>query len=142
MFKFAKITLLALAAFLVLGFSITVNAGKPTQNQTMMSAPLHGNLLFTCVATNLTDRAMSAEFHYINESGVDYGSGCPEDCDPADKISIAAGETGKTSWLAVASTGEIAHCVINWVGDPNDLRASFCHSPFLTYESNICFELF
>lgn len=35
MFKYAKITLLALAAFLVLGFSITANAAKPTPVEVM-----------------------------------------------------------------------------------------------------------
>jgi len=39
MFKFAKITLLALAVFLVLGFSITANAGPPTPNVNVVNTP-------------------------------------------------------------------------------------------------------
>jgi len=145
MSKFAKITLLTLAAFLLLGFSITVNAAKPAQGQEMMSAPIEHNGFFTCMATNLSDRQIDVTFRYIGQDGFNYGKGCTS-CNQFLPVTIDSGDTGHTSWVPPGSfPGNInaAHCVINWEGKPNDVRASFCVLKFTAELASFsfCYEL-
>ena len=121
MFKYAKITLLILAAFLVLGFSITVNAAKPPSEQIINSGPIYGYST-NCMASNTTDRpieiAVDTTYALIQGSGV-Y-------------------KHNQTTWTLTANGGMhlniafdvsgqiIAHCNIRWIGHPGEVRATMC----------------
>ena len=134
MSKYAKFTLLTLAAFLVLGFSITVNAAPPwledNKPQMMKSAPLSGTS-FYCHGTNQTDSTISVTWEFVEKNG--------------DSVPLTGPiDPGNTSTLQWGPGSKIVHCVISWEGQPSDFRASFCAFGGATNYTQpaICLELF
>ena len=112
MSKFTKITLLALAAFLVLGFSITANAAKPDKNHTLTGAPLFGNGVY-CAVANMTEEAIAVNWDiYLSD-----GSKVLDDGYTVDAHAIGGNGT------AIPPTA--AYCVVSWYGQKG-LRGTFC----------------
>ena len=114
MFKYAKITLLALAAFLVLGFSITVNAAKPDRQHEMTTPPLRG-ILITCNASNLTAEPLEVYFDLPNQDG-DITQGLS---------TIPAGSVG--GWTQSNSQMySWTYCTLSWYGQKDDVKGTIC----------------
>jgi len=133
MFKFARITLLALAAFFVLGFSITANAEPPwlaDKEQMMKSAPLKG-VSFRCMANNQTDSTIEVTWHFVEKEGT---------FEPHSPSDIDAGHTVTANWGSELKT---IHCAISWVGRASDFRATFCaYETTARTRTTGCLELF
>ena len=68
MSKFAKFALLTLAAFLLIGFSITAVAAKPDKNHTLTGAPLFGNGIY-CAVANMTEEAIAVNWDIYLSDG-------------------------------------------------------------------------
>ena len=129
MSRITKIVLLTMAAFLVLGFSVTAYADKPDKPQVMRSAAIPG-YWHNCNATNIADREIFVTWKLLSESGFEQD----------DKTEwIPAGET----YSLVRITGTFSRCVISWVGQPGEIRGSFC-SYYANNPANIgaCLDLF
>jgi len=115
MSKFVKIALLALAAFLVLGFSVTANAGKPDKQQMIMSSPIYG------------------ELHYCSMVWLN-----PDTPDLERKATITLhGWASTLVWTDFVFLYDFpfafntfdnysTYCKIEWVGQPSDIRATLC----------------
>ena len=133
MYKYAKFTLLTLAAFLLLGFSVMVNAEPPwlaDKEQVIISAPLLGTN-FHCLPFNMSNSPIQFTTHFIDLNGVDHSF----------SETIAPGETWWDQWdnkLVLT----IVHCEISWTGQPGDFKASFCSIDVASYTDAVCFELF
>ena len=113
MSKFAKFALLTLAAFLLIGFSITAVAAKPDKNHTLAGAPLFGNGIY-CAVANMTEEAIAVNWDiYLSD-----GSKVLDDTYTVDAHAIgAAGDS-------IPPTA--AYCVVSWHGQKGDLLGTFC----------------
>jgi hypothetical protein len=130
MSKFAKITLLTLAAFLVLGFSIAANAAKPEFNQVLRSAPIPGLSGFSCAATNLSDSEIEINIVITSSTGF---------VETNEYVDVDAGLTEQER----ADGPGTFRCTINWTGNPNDFVASFCsYENAGAIQGIVCLELF
>ena len=132
MSKFAKITLLTLAAFLVLGFSITAYAAKPDKPQVISSAPLHGSS-FWCTALNLTDHDVEITINMIGFTGA-----------PNSTTTTRAGGRSVT-WGGGGNftIPDNVYCTVEWVGAPTDIRGSLCSFGTAAHSDGTgCLELY
>ena len=133
MFKYAKIMLLALAAFLLLGFTITANAAKPDKPQLITSAPIIGHA-FTCQFINQTD-------HEIHLSGVI----SIQDHDPVlfDPVGDISGGVMFKFSTSPDTQWKLANCALTWNGAPGDFKASICAYTYWDAVSDLldCLEL-
>ena len=125
MSKFAKFTLLALAAFLLLGFSITANAAKPDKQHVLTTPPMRG-VLITCNASNLTAEPLEVYFDLPNQDG-DSKQGLS--IIPAGAVvGWTQSNNQWTSWT---------YCTLSWFGQKDDVKGTIClHepvAPFLPY---------
>jgi hypothetical protein len=122
MSKFEKITLLALAVFLVLGFSITANAGNPwlkDKEQTITSAPLRG-LAVVCRAVNITDETILVDFNLYYTAFAPVPASIPD-------VELAPKEA--EGWYVTATTitePTSMFCTVSWEGQPGDVKGSIC----------------
>jgi hypothetical protein len=93
-----------------MGLSITVNAAKPIREQTIKSAPLAG-AFHECLAMNDTqdNLVVSMSFHHLRTL-------------IAIQIELFPEETLD---LPQKGGGD-RYCVVSWVGQPDDVRASYC----------------
>ena len=114
MSKFSKITLLAVAAFLLLGFSITAIAAKPDKVHTLTSAPLISHGVY-CLVVNTTEEIITIDLNVYNTAGLLAGG--TVDVDPSQ--SRFSGNGGEVK-------GSPAYCVVGWYGQKGDVRATFC----------------
>lgn len=136
MSKKVNLALLTLAAFLVLGFSLTVNAEKPKPDklQTLTSAPLWGDELY-CNALNMTAQDIDLHAEIILSDGVTKIVDVNETVSP--KVVFTRGYISNTA----------GYCVVSWWGQKSDFRASFCgvtiNDNSLTYATSWdCIEVF
>jgi len=116
MSKYAKIALLAQAAFLVLGFSVTANAAPPwltDQEQVIYSAPLAGKYA-ECMVTNTTDRTIEVSFEFADSGGGTWPSG---------SFFLVPGFPGVTPFLSLSHVF-VHFCKVSWLGQPGEIRAS------------------
>jgi hypothetical protein len=119
------VVLSALTATLLLGLSITANAAKPIpiEEQTATSGVLFYNA-FYCALINVSDRAIDATItaYPLNVAG---GSSVSPNAVSATVASGAylLGGHGSTWGLTNA---DFVYCEIEWVGQPDDIRATFC----------------
>ena len=117
MFKYAKITLLTLVAFLLLGFTITANASPPwlgDKDQMIMSSPLLG-YFSSCTVVWLNDDpgAISVvDVHFQGKENSNSFNNYPMPYN--DPIAFIGGNL---------VTG---YCTVKWFGQPSDVRATFC----------------
>jgi len=133
MSKFAKITLLALAAFLVLGFLITANAAPPwleDREQSLVSAPLWGNFS-TCNVTNISDRTIQVTFTVTDTGGREESDG---------PYPLSPGGMGAAPFNL---EGSVHICEISWLGQPGDVRAAYCRYSDVSHTYDpACIELY
>jgi hypothetical protein len=131
MSRFTKLALLTLAAILVLGFSISVNAGRPDGLQTLTSAPLWGDG-GVCTVANLSDRDIEVTWEIWLPDGTQVAlAGNATETVEAYKQSANGGSTFGTS----------TYCRVTWQGTPDDLRASYCtERDTVIYRQN-CLEM-
>ena len=111
MSKFAKFALLTLAAFFVLGFSITATAAKPDKNHTLTSAPLFGDGVY-CVVANTTEEAIDVHWDIYFADGSKVVNA---------EYTVEAHTISGTGGAYVA-----AYCVVSWYGQKDDVRGTFC----------------
>ena len=128
MSRFTKFTLLTLAAFLVLGFSITANAAKPDKLQVMRSAAVTG-YYHICNATNVSGRNIEVTFKIYHHTGTFQTQ--------SDEVLA-----GYTLSYPVADSAT-SRCELSWWGQPDEFIASYCNyfgaDPA---DTTVCFELF
>ena len=111
MSKFAKFALLTLAAFFVLGFSITATAAKPDKDQTLTGAPLFGDGVY-CVVANTTEEAIAVHWDIYLSDG--------------SKVVDVGWTVDAHTILGTGGTYTAAYCVVSWSGQKGDLRGTFC----------------
>jgi hypothetical protein len=115
-----RIGLLILAAVLLSVFSISASA-KPQisddQPLTIASAPLD-SLGYRCAITNVSDTTLDVEIAVVDHMGdvVDTIYPLTATMDPG-RIYFSGGTMSPHEWR---------RCTVSWVGQPGDLRASFC----------------
>jgi hypothetical protein len=124
MSKKANITLLTLAAFLLLGFSIAANAAPPwlaDKPQFIASAPLM-SWAYRCAVTNHADVDVEYELDVLDHMGESILQ------PPEDPVTttIAAGRTLFVGGFTAEEDAGLRYCTVRWVGQSGDLRASFC----------------
>ena len=131
MSKYAKITLLTLAAFILFGFSSTIYAAKTAKEQVITSAPIIGRSN-SCQLTNVSGRGINAVVTIYSFNN---------DLVTENKPVLIGG------WAFIAKSygtlNDFAYCEIRWAGEPGDFRASFCvyqTGVFADYP-NACLEL-
>jgi hypothetical protein len=132
MSKFAKYALLAPAAFLVLGFSITASAGNPwlaDKEQLINSGPIYGQFPI-CMVTNTTDSAVyvDIEMTWSLVSTMVSGASTPAGLNshPSGEIEVPA--NGVAIHYAFPNELAILYCTIGWDGRPGEIRGTLCLS--------------
>ena len=131
MSKFAKITLLALAAFLLLGFSFTVSAKPPflDKEQLINSGPIYGQFPI-CMVTNTTDSAVYVDIEMTWSLVKDMVSGASTPTglisDPSGEIEVPA--NGVAIHYSFPTEMAILYCTIGWEGSRGEIRGTLCLS--------------
>ena len=119
------VMLSALAAIIAVGFSITANAAKPVpiEEQTATSGLLFYNA-FYCGLINVSDREIDAT---ITTTPLNQSSGGPVDPYVVEGL-VPSGEylIGGIGGNQGLTNADFVYCEINWVGKPDDIRATFC----------------
>ena len=131
MSRFAKITLLTLAAFLLLGFTLTVNAKPPVDKERLInSGPIYGEFPI-CMVTNTTDSAVYVDIEMtwslvkdMTSGGVSTPTGLKSD--PSGEIEVPA--NGVAIHYSFPTDLAILYCTIGWDGRPGEIRGTLCQS--------------
>jgi len=130
MSKFANFALLTLVAFLLLGFTLTLNAKPPLDKERLInSGPIYGQFPI-CMVTNTTDSAVYVDIEMTWSLVSTMGSGAST---PAGLISHPSGEievpaNGVAIHFSYPSEMAILYCTIGWVGRPGEIRGTLCQS--------------
>jgi hypothetical protein len=124
---FAKFVLLILAAFFLVGSSITAAGPKPDKVYTFTSAPLLGEGVY-CVAANTTDAAIAIHMDIYKGDGSKLIDNYSWTLD-AKNIRGNGGHIGGTA----------AFCVLSWEGQKGDLKAIFCSQQ--SSGPDVCIEM-
>jgi hypothetical protein len=109
-------TLLTLAAFFVLGFSITANAAKPTgEREQSISTPPLGGYMVSCNVTNSKSYDLSPTFEIVDAQGVVLSTWTPVAGLRAYNNAGWGGPINSTSY-----------CRVSWFGLADDIKVAIC----------------
>jgi len=118
------------STFLFTFFSITALA-DPMKDQILISAPMVANNL-TCTVLNVSDRTIVPMINISDHL---------EDFPPQEPFGLAAGAL-RSVGVSSSASSDYFLCVVEWVGTPDEIRASACASRYdVIVEGYTCLEL-